>query len=311
MTRGTRIFLLIAGLFVGVLVVYYGFYTDTLNPDEVATATDETDETVAPEGSGASATDRSQAGNASSERQSSAEAQTPARREPSRTEPSVADEQRRETVVPPVRTPERRLRDPLTENPPPVVPPSNGSTDGSATGNTKPVAPPPGPRGGHAEAPRSNQPAGQGRATGGNGRGERGERGVNSNQPATIKTSERRYVIQADDSLYRIAERELDDPQQWRRILAANPGLRADALPIGDSIIIPPKATSRPATKPTTASGPLTHVVQSGDNLSSISEQYYGTEAKWQVIFKANAKLIGSDPDALKLGMRLTIPVVK
>ena len=54
---------------------------------------------------------------------------------------------------------------------------------------------------------------------------------------------------------------------------------------------------------------PVFHVVQKGDTLSEISQQYYGTSRHWRAIQEANAALI---PDAalLRPGMRLRIPVL-
>lgn len=51
------------------------------------------------------------------------------------------------------------------------------------------------------------------------------------------------------------------------------------------------------------------HIVSQGQTLSGISKKYYGTEAKWSVIFQANRDVI-KDPDRLKPGLKLLIPVV-
>jgi len=52
---------------------------------------------------------------------------------------------------------------------------------------------------------------------------------------------------------------------------------------------------------------PRTHIVQKGDTLSTISQQYYHTAKKWRLIHEANKKLI-PNPDVLPLGVKLTIP---
>lgn len=59
------------------------------------------------------------------------------------------------------------------------------------------------------------------------------------------------------------------------------------------------------ATADTTAD---TYEVQSGDTLLSIAEQYYGDGTQWRRIYDANKDVIGSDPDKLKVGMKLKIP---
>jgi nucleoid-associated protein YgaU len=48
-----------------------------------------------------------------------------------------------------------------------------------------------------------------------------------------------------------------------------------------------------------------THVVASGETLSAIAKKYYGSEAKWEVIRKANPMV---NPNNLKVGSKLRIP---
>jgi nucleoid-associated protein YgaU len=55
------------------------------------------------------------------------------------------------------------------------------------------------------------------------------------------------------------------------------------------------------------AAEPKYHTVQSGDTLSGISYQYYGSEHKWQKILDANRDVI-IDVKNLRPGMRLIIP---
>jgi nucleoid-associated protein YgaU len=65
------------------------------------------------------------------------------------------------------------------------------------------------------------------------------------------------------------------------------------------------KAT--PATQPA-ASGQTTHVVQSGETLTSIAAAAYGDSHKWKHIAKANPNV---DPDRLATGTKLIIPALK
>jgi nucleoid-associated protein YgaU len=51
-----------------------------------------------------------------------------------------------------------------------------------------------------------------------------------------------------------------------------------------------------------------TYEVQSGDTLLSIAQQYYSDPSQWQRIYDANKDTIGSDPNKLSVGMKLTIP---
>jgi nucleoid-associated protein YgaU len=68
-------------------------------------------------------------------------------------------------------------------------------------------------------------------------------------------------------------------------------------------------AASTPTTVSSTdAAGGDSYEVQSGDTLLSIAEQSYGDTAQWRRIYDANKDVIGSDPDKLKIGMKLKIP---
>jgi nucleoid-associated protein YgaU len=51
-----------------------------------------------------------------------------------------------------------------------------------------------------------------------------------------------------------------------------------------------------------------TYEVQSGDTLLTIAEQSYSDATQWRRIYDANKDVIGSDPDKLKIGMKLKIP---
>ncbi|NOT49520.1 MAG: LysM peptidoglycan-binding domain-containing protein [Acidobacteria bacterium] len=50
------------------------------------------------------------------------------------------------------------------------------------------------------------------------------------------------------------------------------------------------------------------HTVVQGDWLSKLAKHYYGNMRKWPVIFEANRKTIGRNPDIIKPGQRLFIP---
>jgi hypothetical protein len=48
--------------------------------------------------------------------------------------------------------------------------------------------------------------------------------------------------------------------------------------------------------------------VESGDTLHRIANKVYGDSKLWNQIYEANKATIGSDPAALKVGMKLQIP---
>ena len=53
--------------------------------------------------------------------------------------------------------------------------------------------------------------------------------------------------------------------------------------------------------------GAATHVVEKGDNLSKLAEQYLGSRLKWREIYEANKDKI-SDPNSIYVGQELVIP---
>ncbi len=68
-----------------------------------------------------------------------------------------------------------------------------------------------------------------------------------------------------------------------------------------------PPATTAPVAPPPAAAETQTHVVQSGETLATISARYYGSPAKWELIFNANRDRLSS-PNNVRVGTRLTIP---
>ncbi|MFC1652991.1 LysM peptidoglycan-binding domain-containing protein [Planctomycetota bacterium] len=62
-----------------------------------------------------------------------------------------------------------------------------------------------------------------------------------------------------------------------------------------------------PTPTPPPVSPPKYHVVVAGDTLSGISQQYYKTTTRWRDIVTANKNVL-TDPNRLRLGMRLVIP---
>ncbi len=69
------------------------------------------------------------------------------------------------------------------------------------------------------------------------------------------------------------------------------------------------KETMKAATaKAATAKAVKKHVVVSGDTLSGIAKKYYNDAGKYMVIYEANKRVIGDNPDMIKVGMELVIP---
>jgi len=80
-------------------------------------------------------------------------------------------------------------------------------------------------------------------------------------------------------------------------------------------VAIPTSATAPPSPRPATPTAAATllpraqiYVVEPGDTLALIARKVYGDAGLWQQIYDANKDTIGETPDALRVGMRLTIP---
>ncbi|MFA5554674.1 MAG: LysM peptidoglycan-binding domain-containing protein [Phycisphaerae bacterium] len=50
------------------------------------------------------------------------------------------------------------------------------------------------------------------------------------------------------------------------------------------------------------------YIVRSGDTLSQISKNYYGSASQWSKIYQANRDVLGANPNLLKPGTKLIIP---
>lgn len=124
------------------------------------------------------------------------------------------------------------------------------------------------------------------------------------------------YTVKDRDTGVSIAQEWFGDGNKWALISKANPMVDFNRLKIGQTLRLPPKDAAKETVKPTTtvskpaesAGDPNIYVVKSGDTLNSIARAKYGDALLWELIYDANKKTIGDDPGALKIGMKLTIP---
>jgi LysM repeat protein len=124
--------------------------------------------------------------------------------------------------------------------------------------------------------------------------------------PATTRYTT--YVVRSGDTLSGIAQRWFGDSSKWDLIASANPDVDPDRLQIGATLRMPPKTAIRRSAPPAPSNRETTYIVRSQDTLSSIAADVYGDAKYWRTIFDANRSTIGSDPDRLKVGMKLVIP---
>jgi len=127
------------------------------------------------------------------------------------------------------------------------------------------------------------------------------------------------YVVQPNDSLYKIAEKVYGPAMgsKWRLIRQANPDVDPATLSVGTKLRIPPLPADKPAPPATpkpvgltsTATGQRTYIVSKGDRagLWGIAKKVYGQGKGYQYVLiqKANPKI---DPRRLRAGMKLIIP---
>ncbi len=97
---------------------------------------------------------------------------------------------------------------------------------------------------------------------------------------------------------------------KWDLIAKANL-VDPNRLHIGQVLRLPSKDATRSPVGRRAGSTSLTHVVGSGDTLSSIAGSFYSDIGRWRVIYAANRGLIGADPNRLAVGMRLVIPAAR
>lgn len=54
------------------------------------------------------------------------------------------------------------------------------------------------------------------------------------------------------------------------------------------------------------AAAPAFYTVQPGDSLSAIAQKLFGSQDKWPYLYSANLKVVGSDPNLITPGMKLS-----
>jgi nucleoid-associated protein YgaU len=140
----------------------------------------------------------------------------------------------------------------------------------------------------------------------------------------------RTYRVQKGDSLARIASQLLGSEAKVKAILAANPDLKdPNRISIGQELVIPAltresaaadlgsiaeasarRSDVRTAVAPEAGDvdGARYHVVQKNEVLGTIAKRYFGTTAAWRTIADANPQI---DPNRMKIGARLVIPVTR
>lgn len=123
----------------------------------------------------------------------------------------------------------------------------------------------------------------------------------------TVQPAPERYTVKRGDSLWKIAEERLGDGTRYVELVALNEAVldgRPDFLMPGTVLKVPIAD----------ASSDSSYIVQPGDTLSEISEDYLGDADAYPSIFRASRDTVQangahlSDPDLILPGWKLTIP---
>jgi nucleoid-associated protein YgaU len=104
-----------------------------------------------------------------------------------------------------------------------------------------------------------------------------------------------------------LAAEQIRNENLVRELARARPGMSLALDSTTTSRAAPTRAVAPEPVDVAATMLPRVHTVDSGENLSSISERYYGTPNRWREIFSANTDVMNS-PNQLAPGMKLRIP---
>lgn len=124
-----------------------------------------------------------------------------------------------------------------------------------------------------------------------------------------------KYTVVPGDNLYDISIRHgvgdggLDT---WKPLYEANRevvGGNPHLIFPGQQLVIPAGKAPAPAPEPKPAPKPkkATVKVKDGDTLSAIAAAY-AVPGGWEALYRANTRIVGSNPDKIEIGMVLTLP---
>lgn len=143
-------------------------------------------------------------------------------------------------------------------------------------------------------------------------------KGVKAQYVSPVSGARKNYAIKTGDNFAVLSQRFYGSQRYWRSFSQANPKVDPTKMQVGQEIRLPDaneikrfapdaveQADRKPAPVPSTTKK---HIVRSGQTLSGISKQHYGSTKHWRSIYNANKKVIGSNPDRLPAGETLVIP---
>ena len=131
-------------------------------------------------------------------------------------------------------------------------------------------------------------------------------------KPVLATKEEVLYNVVSGDTLGGIAQKLLGSSRHASKIASLNGIVDPRTIQLGRTLRIPsidtPVAVAVAVAEPSPIpSNVTTHVIQSGETLSDIAEDYLGSPHQWLVLWNANKSRI-SNPDRLKVGVSIVIP---
>ncbi len=128
-------------------------------------------------------------------------------------------------------------------------------------------------------------------------------------EPASVK-EQVYYNVVSGDTLGEIAHKLLGSAKYASRIAALNNINDPRSLQLGRTLRIPDIAATKVnplAVQSEIPANTTIHVIQDGETLSDIAEDYLGSPHRWRAIWNANKSSI-SNPDRLVVGKSIVIP---
>jgi murein DD-endopeptidase MepM/ murein hydrolase activator NlpD len=134
-------------------------------------------------------------------------------------------------------------------------------------------------------------------------------------KPAPKPNPDGTYTVVSGDTLYKIAEAQLGNGNQWHKLYALNKdviGDNPDVIEIGMVLNLHDNGHhSTPAPNPAPETESATYTVVSGDTLYGIAIAHGigdGGLDTWKPLYEANKDVVGEDPDLIFPGQVLTLP---
>jgi nucleoid-associated protein YgaU len=122
------------------------------------------------------------------------------------------------------------------------------------------------------------------------------------------ESQNKNYEVVRGDSLWKIAEKEYGNGNEWVNIAKENKLTNPRVLIIGQKLILPKNDQTKIAEKqPTNTINSGEYTVERGDSLWKIAVKAYSDGNKWTEIWNSNKNLV-NNPNKIYKGTKLVIP---